>query len=99
MSVTFVCCRYTYKSQRADELDLKPGEEVTVLERASDGWWRGVNKATQQAGWFPSNYVIQQPFSSFGGGGGGGSEESSKRDSVVCCGGSSSSGANNVANG
>ncbi|XP_075241468.1 SH2/SH3 adapter protein Nck1-like [Convolutriloba macropyga] len=90
--------RYTYKSQRADELDLKPGEEVTVLERASDGWWRGVNKATQQAGWFPSNYVIQQPFSSFGGGGGGGSEESSKRDSVVCCGGSSSSGANNVAN-
>ena len=51
--------RYNYKAQRDDELELKQGEEVIVLERASDGWWKGVNQTTHLAGWFPSNYVLK----------------------------------------
>ena len=30
-----------------------------MLERASDGWWRGVNQSSLASGWFPSNYVVQ----------------------------------------
>ena len=31
------------------------GTRVLVLEKSSDGWWRGQYEG--QVGWFPSNYV------------------------------------------
>ncbi|XP_055335652.1 uncharacterized protein LOC129586424 isoform X2 [Paramacrobiotus metropolitanus] len=51
-------CRvlYTYKAQHEDELDLREGEIITILERCDDGWFRGGNKQEQQ-GYFPGNYV------------------------------------------
>lgn len=47
--------RYRYQSRRADELGLEKGEEIIVLEKEGDGWWRG--KCGNKEGWFPANYV------------------------------------------
>ena len=42
------------------------GTKVLVLEKSSDGWWKG--QYQNQTGWFPSNYTLpdshQQPASS-----------------------------------
>ena len=42
------------------------GTRVLVLEKSSDGWWKG--KYQNQVGWFPSNYTLpethQQPSTS-----------------------------------
>jgi len=50
--------RYKYTSRRADELSLEKGQEVIVLEKEGDGWWRG--RCGGQEGWFPANYVDEQ---------------------------------------
>lgn len=34
------------------------GSRVTVMEKCSDGWWRG--SFNGQIGWFPSNYVLEE---------------------------------------
>lgn len=47
--------RYKYASRRTDELSLEKGEEIIVLEKEGDGWWRG--KCGIREGWFPANYV------------------------------------------
>lgn len=49
--------KYNYKSQQTDELSLNKGATVVVLEKSSDGWWKGELKGT--IGWFPSNYVTE----------------------------------------
>uniref|UniRef100_A0A0N4VS90 SH3 domain-containing protein n=1 Tax=Haemonchus placei TaxID=6290 RepID=A0A0N4VS90_HAEPC len=36
-------------------LKLTRGETVTVIDRSSDGWWKG--ESNGKTGWFPSNYV------------------------------------------
>jgi len=48
--------RYPYEARQSDELPLSKGERVFVLEKSSDGWWRG-KKETGEVGWFPSNYM------------------------------------------
>lgn len=48
--------RYPYDSTRKDELALKKDEVVVILEKESDGWWRGRNEE-EVMGWFPFNYV------------------------------------------
>jgi len=44
----------------------KIGTKVLVLEKSSDGWWKG--QYQNQTGWFPSNYTLpdshQQPTTS-----------------------------------
>ena len=50
--------RYKYTSRRADELGLEKGEEIIVLEKEGDGWWRG--KSGNREGWFPANYVEEK---------------------------------------
>ena len=52
---TKAIARYKYTSRRADELSLEKGQEVIVLEKEGDGWWRG--KCGGHEGWFPANYV------------------------------------------
>ena len=54
-SVVKAVARYKYASRRADELGLEKGEEIIVLEKEGDGWWRG--KCGNKEGWFPANYV------------------------------------------
>ncbi|XP_064638712.1 cytoplasmic protein NCK2-like isoform X3 [Lineus longissimus] len=50
--------RYAYEAQKLDEMSLVKGEIITVIEKSSDGWWRGKKKTSEEGGWFPSNYVI-----------------------------------------
>ncbi|XP_069104040.1 cytoplasmic protein NCK2-like [Argopecten irradians] len=49
--------KFTYAAQQPDELSLTKGERVMVLEKSSDGWWKGRKSDNITTGWFPSNYV------------------------------------------
>ena len=50
--------KYKYTSTREDELSLEKGDEVIVMEKEADGWWRG--RCGTRIGWFPFNYVEEQ---------------------------------------
>ena len=50
--------KYAYTAQQPDELSLSKGDRVLVLEKSSDGWWKG--KKASEVGWFPSNYVREE---------------------------------------
>ncbi|XP_056157291.1 cytoplasmic protein NCK2-like isoform X2 [Lampris incognitus] len=50
--------KFAYTAEREDELTLVKGERVVVMEKCSDGWWRGSSGG--QVGWFPSNYVLEE---------------------------------------
>ncbi|KAJ8409593.1 hypothetical protein AAFF_G00229940 [Aldrovandia affinis] len=49
--------KFSYAAEREDELSLVKGTRVVVMEKCSDGWWRGVYEG--RSGWFPSNYVTE----------------------------------------
>ena len=53
--------RYAYQARQADELTLTRGEQLHILEKCDDGWWRGrkVNNPIE-VGWFPSNYIADE---------------------------------------
>ena len=51
--------KYAYTAQQRDELSLNKGDRVLVLEKSSDGWWKGC-KDDGSTGWFPSNYVREE---------------------------------------
>ena len=48
--------KFNYTAQRPDELSLVKAERILVMEKSSDGWWKG-QKDDSTSGWFPSNYV------------------------------------------
>lgn len=50
--------KFSYTAERDDELTLVKGDRVVVMEKCSDGWWRGSHAG--QVGWFPSNYVREE---------------------------------------
>lgn len=54
-----VIAKYNYEAQQTDELTLVKGDKISVLEKSSDGWWRG-RTPNGETGWFPSNYVQEQ---------------------------------------
>lgn len=47
--------KFSYDPQLDDELRLNKGDTIIVLDKSSDGWWKG--EINGQSGWFPSNYV------------------------------------------
>lgn len=47
--------QYEYKGERGDELFLKLGDIIKVIERRPDGWWKG--ELNGKIGLFPSTYV------------------------------------------
>uniref|UniRef100_A0A183CEW7 SH3 domain-containing protein n=1 Tax=Globodera pallida TaxID=36090 RepID=A0A183CEW7_GLOPA len=56
--------RFSYAAQQPDELDLKEGDELTVLELVEDGWARGciLHSASSphskgRSGLYPTNFV------------------------------------------
>lgn len=51
--------KYAYQAQQPDELSLVKGDKVLVIEKCSDGWWKGRTESNEK-GWFPSNYVIEE---------------------------------------
>ncbi len=50
--------KFNYQATNEDELDLKKGEEIIVMEKEADGWWRG--RCGTKIGWFPFNYVEEK---------------------------------------
>ena len=51
--------KYRYAAKREDELGLEKGDNLIVLEKEQDGWWRG--RCGNRIGWFPFNYVEELP--------------------------------------
>ncbi|NWH64677.1 SRBS1 protein, partial [Geococcyx californianus] len=48
---------YNYTPQNDDELELRDGDIVDVMEKCDDGWFVGTSRRTRQFGTFPGNYV------------------------------------------
>jgi len=51
---------YNYKPQNEDELELREGDVVMVMEKCDDGWFVGTSRRTNLFGTFPGNYVERQ---------------------------------------
>uniref|UniRef100_A0A452HF27 Uncharacterized protein n=1 Tax=Gopherus agassizii TaxID=38772 RepID=A0A452HF27_9SAUR len=52
-----VATLYSYIPQNDDELELRDGDIVDVMEKCDDGWFVGTSRRTRQFGTFPGNYV------------------------------------------
>ncbi|KAH8034963.1 hypothetical protein HPB51_003804 [Rhipicephalus microplus] len=48
---------YNFRSRHQDELDLKAGDTVTVIDTTDPDWWQG--KCLGRVGFFPSKYVAK----------------------------------------
>ncbi|GIX81729.1 hypothetical protein CEXT_372761 [Caerostris extrusa] len=48
---------YAYSPQNEDELELREGDTVYVMEKCDDGWYVGTSLRTGLFGTFPGNYV------------------------------------------
>jgi hypothetical protein len=48
---------YTYIPQNEDELELREGDIVHVMEKCDDGWFVGTSERSKEFGTFPGNYV------------------------------------------
>ena len=46
---------YDYDAENEDELNLKEGDMVKVLDQEEEGWWKG--ELNGKVGVFPSNFV------------------------------------------
>lgn len=61
MCVIFINYRYrsiyNYKPVHPDELEIREGDIIEVLEKCDDGWYVGSNERTGVFGTFPGNYV------------------------------------------
>ncbi|XP_026081485.1 sorbin and SH3 domain-containing protein 2-like, partial [Carassius auratus] len=51
---------FNYMPRNEDELELKEGDVVDVMEKCDDGWFVGTCRRTKFFGTFPGNYVKQQ---------------------------------------
>ncbi|ETN84925.1 hypothetical protein RB195_021251 [Necator americanus] len=47
--------KFSYDPRLEDELKLTRGDTISVIDKSSDGWWKG--ESNGRTGWFPSNYV------------------------------------------
>ncbi|XP_050962917.1 sorbin and SH3 domain-containing protein 2 isoform X3 [Labeo rohita] len=48
---------YNYVPRNEDELELKDGDVIDVVEKCDDGWFVGTSRRTRLFGTFPGNYV------------------------------------------
>ncbi|XP_061107734.1 sorbin and SH3 domain-containing protein 2 [Conger conger] len=48
---------YNYTPRNEDELELKDGDIVDVMEKCDDGWFVGTSRRSKFFGTFPGNYV------------------------------------------
>ena len=59
-NATYLVAKYDFKAQGADDIDLKKGDRILVLDRHgknAEGWWTGQNLTTHKTGQFPSNFT------------------------------------------
>ncbi|KAK7111251.1 hypothetical protein V1264_010918 [Littorina saxatilis] len=57
LAVTRYRAVYAYRPQNEDELELREGDEIFVMEKCDDGWYVGTSNRTGSFGTFPGNYV------------------------------------------
>uniref|UniRef100_A0A3B3B6Y7 Sorbin and SH3 domain containing 2a n=1 Tax=Oryzias melastigma TaxID=30732 RepID=A0A3B3B6Y7_ORYME len=50
---------YNYIPRNEDELELREGDVVDVMEKCDDGWFVGTSRRSKLFGTFPGNYVKQ----------------------------------------
>uniref|UniRef100_A0A3B3ZS84 Uncharacterized protein n=1 Tax=Periophthalmus magnuspinnatus TaxID=409849 RepID=A0A3B3ZS84_9GOBI len=50
---------YNYLPRNEDELELREGDIVDVMEKCDDGWFVGTSRRSKLFGTFPGNYVKQ----------------------------------------
>ncbi|XP_067229970.1 SH3 and cysteine-rich domain-containing protein 3-like [Chanodichthys erythropterus] len=48
---------YRFKAIEKDDLDVHPGDRITVIDDSNEEWWRG--KIGDQSGFVPANYIIR----------------------------------------
>jgi len=48
---------FDYTSQQVDEVDISVGEEVEIIEKQSDGWYRVRKTSNLEEGLVPGNYL------------------------------------------
>ncbi|KAK0093163.1 hypothetical protein PV326_014175 [Microctonus aethiopoides] len=48
---------YNFDARHRDELDLKAGYKITVIDKSEKDWWKG--KCLGRVGYFPSAYVLR----------------------------------------
>ncbi|XP_041946045.1 SH3 and cysteine-rich domain-containing protein 3-like isoform X2 [Alosa alosa] len=48
---------YRFKAVEKDDLDLHPGDRITVIDDSNEEWWRG--KIGEKSGFLPANYIIR----------------------------------------
>lgn len=48
---------FDFKAENAEEMDIKAGDIITVLDDSDSGWWKG--QCNGRYGLFPSNYCEQ----------------------------------------
>uniref|UniRef100_A0AAY4AVE0 SH3 and cysteine-rich domain-containing protein 3 n=1 Tax=Denticeps clupeoides TaxID=299321 RepID=A0AAY4AVE0_9TELE len=48
---------YRFKAVEKDDLDLHPGDRITVIDDSNEEWWRG--KIGERSGFLPANYIIR----------------------------------------
>ncbi|XP_048851241.1 SH3 domain-containing kinase-binding protein 1-like isoform X3 [Brienomyrus brachyistius] len=46
---------FSYTPQHKDELELKPGDVIEIMEEVEEGWWEG--RLNGKMGMFPSNFT------------------------------------------
>ncbi|XP_055069693.2 SH3 and cysteine-rich domain-containing protein 3-like [Misgurnus anguillicaudatus] len=48
---------YRFKAVEKDDLDVHPGDRITVIDDSNEEWWRG--KIGDRSGFVPANYIIR----------------------------------------
>ncbi|XP_036439541.1 LOW QUALITY PROTEIN: sorbin and SH3 domain-containing protein 2-like [Colossoma macropomum] len=48
---------YNYVPRNEDELELREGDVIDVMEKCDDGWFVGTSRRSRMFGTFPGNYV------------------------------------------
>ncbi|XP_036389643.1 SH3 and cysteine-rich domain-containing protein 3-like [Megalops cyprinoides] len=48
---------FRFKAIEKDDLDIHPGDRITVVDDSNEEWWRG--KIGEKIGFLPANYIIR----------------------------------------
>ena len=53
----YAIAQHDFNPCTIDQIQIKLGQPLRVLQKGTNGWTRGVNVATGESGWFPTGYA------------------------------------------
>lgn len=56
-SKLIVTAKYDFDATQADELTIRVGDKLEIIDKSDAGWWKGKSIATGKIGMIPSNYI------------------------------------------